>query len=204
MCNQNRIHCTKLEEVISTNCSQDDGGALEEINPNCDQFNTIKTFACSPMQRNHTEDDANEKEVPSSVDIENGFLYHYMDIDETSRLSVGHQSDEMIKFCAFKGKRCPQGWVSALHLVKILTNNLTFRIWKTISSSQYGNCFTFNSLVSDADDDLGLTSLLPGPNLGLTLVIDLQQPFYMQNGLTTSAGIRVTIHDPKFRLDLRR
>ena len=76
---------------------------------------------------------------------------------------------------------------------------MNFRIWKTIASSQYGNCFTFNSLKSDEDADHGLTSLLPGPHLGLSLVIDLQQPFYMKNGLTTSAGIRVTIHDPTFR-----
>jgi len=131
------------------------------------------------MSMEPDENEVDENEVPSTVDIENAFLYLYMDIDETTRLSVGHQREDMIKFCSFKGKRCPQG------------------IWKTISSSQYGNCFTFNSLAGQ-EEDLGLTSLLPGPNLGLSLVIDLQQPFYMMNGLTTSAGIRVTIHDPKF------
>ena len=123
-----------------------------------------------------------------------------MDISETSRLSVGHQREDMIKFCSFKGKLCPQGLVG-LNKYKTLVNNLKFRIWKTISSSQYGNCFTFNSLTGE-EEDLGLTSLLPGPNLGLSLVIDLQQPDYMKNGLTTSAGIRVTIHDPKFRFQL--
>ena len=69
------------------------------------------------------------------------------------------------------------------------------------SSANYGNCYTFNSK-KNSEDLHGLTSLLPGPNLGLELVIDLQQPSYMMNGLTTTAGIRVAIHDPVIRLDL--
>ena len=72
------------------------------------------------------------------------------------------------------------------------------RMFSNSSSAMYGNCYTFNSL-KQTEGLEGQTSLLAGPNLGLSLVIDLGQPFYMENGLTTTAGIRVTIHDPRIR-----
>ena len=75
------------------------------------------------------------------------------------------------------------------------------RVFSNSSSAMYGNCYTFNSLKQTQGEE-GETSLLAGPNLGLSLVIDLGQPFYMQNGLTTTAGIRVTIHDPRIRSSL--
>ena len=102
VCNQNRIHCMKLGEVV-TNCT------AEENNHNCVALKSINSYACS--NREPDEDEVDENEVPSSLDIENTFLYLYMDIDETTRLSVGHQREDMIKFCSFKGKVCPQGWV---------------------------------------------------------------------------------------------
>ena len=108
VCNQNRIHCTKLNESIA-NCSQ------EGVTHDCDILNKIKTFACDQRQLDDTEeDDADEQEVPSSVDIENNFLYNFMDLGETMRLTIGHQREDMIKFCAFKGKICPEGLVFAL------------------------------------------------------------------------------------------
>ena len=76
---------------------------------------------------------------------------------------------------------------------------LLWRMFSSSSSALYGNCYTFNSLKSAAGP--GQTSLLAGPGLGLSLVIALGQPFYMSNGLTTTAGVRVTIHDPLIRSD---
>ena len=109
VCNQNRIHCTKLDEVVA-NCSTEDGGTDEGAARNCELLKTINAYACSRMEPD-VENDVDTNEVPSSLDIEYKFLYLYMDIDETTRLSVGHQRDDMIKFCSFKGKLCPQGWV---------------------------------------------------------------------------------------------
>ena len=73
------------------------------------------------------------------------------------------------------------------------------RMFSLSSSALYGNCYTFNSLKTGAGP--GQTSLLAGPGLGLSLVIDLGQSFYMSNGLTTTAGVRVAIHDPLIRSD---
>ena len=107
VCNQNRIHCVKIAEVIA-NCSNETG-IDEEIDRNCARLKFIQTVAC--VHEDPDENEVEHDEVPSSVDIENKFLYLYMDIDETSRLSVGHQREEMIKYCSFKGKICPEGWV---------------------------------------------------------------------------------------------
>ena len=60
-----------------------------------------------------------------------------------------------------------------------------------IGSANYGNCYTFNSNQSDVDTLGGKRkSTLPGPNMGLTIVINLEQSEYMKNGLTSSAGAR--------------
>ena len=108
ICNQNRIHCTKLNETIIANCS---GDVEKEAIHNCEKLEIIQQEACVTKEHDSEEEGGEHDEVPSSVDIENTFLYLYMDIDESSRINVGHQREDMIKFCAFKGKICPEGWV---------------------------------------------------------------------------------------------
>ena len=75
---------------------------------------------------------------------------------------------------------------------------MMIRMFNSSSSSMYGNCYTFNSL-KQTKRQKGRTSLLAGQKQGLSLILDIGQPFYMKNGLTTSAGVRVTIHDPSVR-----
>ena len=70
-----------------------------------------------------------------------------------------------------------------------------YRMFRVSSSSTYGNCYTFNS----GHHKEKATSFLPGPHLGLSLVMDLNQGLYLDNGLTTTAGIRVAIQDPNLR-----
>ena len=61
----------------------------------------------------------------------------------------------------------------------------------TIASANNGNCYTFNSNLSKVDSLGGKRkSSMPGPNMGLSMVINLEQAEYMLNGLTPSAGAR--------------
>lgn len=66
------------------------------------------------------------------------------------------------------------------------------------SSPRFGNCFSFNSNVS-GNSSSSWTSSLPGSVLGLNIVLNIQQNVYMINGLTPSAGARVTIHSTAVR-----
>ena len=65
--------------------------------------------------------------------------------------------------------------------------------WIT-SSSGFGNCFTFNSLLN-GDDVFGgerVTSMT-GPSFGLNLIVDLQQGAYMKKGQTKQVSWNPTL-----------
>ena len=40
---------------------------------------------------------------------------------------------------------------------------------------------------------------MPGGVMGLNVVLNIDQKNYMKNGLTSSAGVRVTLHSPEVR-----
>ena len=44
--------------------------------------------------------------APESVNAENLFLYYYMNMDAQDRMMIGHQFDDTIKACSFRGKDC--------------------------------------------------------------------------------------------------
>ena len=111
VCNQNRIHCERLNAYL-VNCSQD--GINGRVNPNCPRLETINHYACADKGQ-ASDAHIDEGGVPSSVDTENGFLHIYMNIAERIRLIIGHDLTDMIKFCTFKGKNCLyKGWVLVL------------------------------------------------------------------------------------------
>ena len=110
ICNQNRVHCKRLDEVVR-NCSEE-----IEIVPKpdlqCERMKNILQMACSENLGDHNINDTLKKsDVPENIDAENRFLYFYMNIAETVRLSIGHQFSDMVSFCTFKGKACPSGLV---------------------------------------------------------------------------------------------
>ena len=59
---------------------------------------------------------------------------------------------------------------------------ILFSHFYLIASPTYGNCFTFNSNDPESTDSLGgrRRSSLAGPSLGLSLVVSLEQPSYME------------------------
>ena len=44
--------------------------------------------------------------APALVDAENIFLYYYMSMDSRDRMMIGHQFQDTIKACSFRGKDC--------------------------------------------------------------------------------------------------
>ena len=70
----------------------------------CPALEIIHKFGCL---ENHTQDE--RKDVPNAVERENIFLYLYMDIEERTRISIGHQFTDMVRSCTFKGKDCTTG-----------------------------------------------------------------------------------------------
>ena len=64
--------------------------------------------------------------------------------------------------------------------------------FESVTSATYGACYSINSNLSGEATSLWQSSL-PGPNLGLTIVLNLEQLQYMQAGITKSAGARFLI-----------
>ena len=46
--------------------------------------------------------------APALVDAENIFLYYYMSMDAPDRMMIGHQFQDTIKACSFRGKDCKE------------------------------------------------------------------------------------------------
>ena len=61
--------------------------------------------------------------------------------------------------------------------------------FENVSSATYGACYSINSNLSGEATSL-LRSSLPGPDLGLTIVVNLDQVQYLQNRITKNAGAR--------------
>lgn len=53
----------------------------------------------------------------------------------------------------------------------------------------YGSCYSFNSNMSGSAATIWSSSL-PGPIMGLQVVLNLEQSQYMRNSITKSAGAR--------------
>ena len=61
-----------------------------------------------------------------------------------------------------------------------------------MTSATYGACYSINSNISGNAKTLWRSSL-PGPDLGLTIVVNLEQNQYLQQGITKSAGARFVL-----------
>ena len=70
------------------------------------------------------------------------------------------------------------------HISKLFLSN-----FENVTSATYGACYSINSNLSGDATSLWRSSL-PGPDLGLTIVVNLDQVQYLQNRITKSAGAR--------------
>ena len=64
-----------------------------------------------------------------------------------------------------------------------------YSLFVEVTSALYGSCYSFNSNITGTSTGL-LSSSLPGPLMGLTVVLGLDQENYMRTGLTKGAGAR--------------
>ncbi|XP_028408123.1 degenerin deg-1-like [Dendronephthya gigantea] len=102
--------------------------------------------------------------------------------DPFSLYSLGHEQQDFIKSCTWKGVDCAKG-----NLSKFWTESWNYR---------YGNCFTFNDGVDEKEAPLRvLQSSKPGPSQGLVLKLDIEENEYIGE-LTEEAGVRVVLHEP--------
>jgi hypothetical protein len=68
------------------------------------------------------------------------------------------------------------------------------------NAPSYGNCFTFNAADNSADLFAGeRISSMTGPFFGLSVILNLEQRWYMNGGESKQAGARLTVHDSAVR-----
>ena len=60
------------------------------------------------------------------------------------------------------------------------------------ATPNYGNCFSFNALSETDPQQQKRRTAFPGPDFGLSLVLNLEQLQYMRKSLTKAAGARFT------------
>ncbi|XP_052253065.1 amiloride-sensitive sodium channel subunit gamma-like [Dreissena polymorpha] len=87
--------------------------------------------------------------------------------------TYGHQSEDMIISCTWQGMACSP-------------DNFTF-----VRNNKYGNCYTFNAFDNGQDP---LTMNYPGPLMGLTLELNIEQDDYIP-ALAQDAGVKIVIHE---------
>ncbi|XP_052259151.1 amiloride-sensitive sodium channel subunit beta-2-like [Dreissena polymorpha] len=87
--------------------------------------------------------------------------------------TYGHQSEDMIISCTWQGMACSP-------------DNFTY-----VRNNMYGNCYTFNAFDNGQDP---LTTNYPGPLMGLTLELNIEQGQYVP-ALAQDAGVKIVIHE---------
>ena len=92
----------------------------------------------------------------------------------------GHQKDNFIVNCVFNGKDCKDKF-------------------KTVQIPDYGNCFTFNSFLTESKP---LNTSKPGSEHGLKLSLFLERDEYFSI-IRESAGATVVVHDFKQKPSLK-
>ena len=93
-CNQNRVNCERLRSRLETGQDLDQ----DEIQ----KLSWIEDNLCS--SGNHS----GEPDGPTLSPIQREFIFlqNYMGLNESARISIGHDFPSFIKNCTFKGKNC--------------------------------------------------------------------------------------------------
>ena len=211
LCNQNRVNCDRV------------ASQLQEIDPVSDNqtftiLQWIQTNACTESASGRPGHQTRRKrqspgggpglglgpgdsmgppgETPVYLESEYSFLAEFMTLNETMRRLIGHQFESFIKSCTFRGKDCLNARSELRRVTILILFFLSY--FEKETSPGFGNCFSFNSNVSGNNEN-AWSSSLPGSVLGLNIVLNIEQFQYLKQGLTPSAGARVTIHDTEVR-----
>ena len=118
-------------------------------------------------------------DVSPNTEAENDFLYKYSSIASPLRAKIGHKFYSFLQSCSFRGRDC-----------------LNISYFRFTNDMSYGNCYTFNTEENDDDPFAGARkSSMTGPFFGLSLVLNLEQRYYVGNGITHAAGARIGVHN---------
>ncbi|OWF52765.1 Degenerin-like protein asic-2 [Mizuhopecten yessoensis] len=108
----------------------------------------------------------------SEASVSFDFAYEFASLDDATITATGHQLEDMLVSCNFKGKSCsPSNFSHFIHY-------------------KYGNCYTFNSGFNSTIAETEKS----GPVYGLALELYLEQDEYI-GSLSPDAGIKLTIHN---------
>ncbi|XP_043221876.1 degenerin unc-8-like isoform X1 [Amphibalanus amphitrite] len=108
------------------------------------------------------------------------FLAHYMALPESVRGEIGLSFEDFIIECSYMGSDCGDQ-----------------RLFRTVTSPQYGNCYTFNSNVTESEDlyaGMRETSLT-GDMFSFSLILNMKEYVYPPSR-TASLGARIVVHNP--------
>ncbi len=105
-----------------------------------------------------------------------------------------------IQACTFKGNDCLNERYSRsnqkfLGRQKLFVCSLSY--FHISHSASYGNCWTFNYFYNQDDVNRGRNSSMTGPFFGLSMVLNLEQKFYIGDSITKQAGARFSVQNPR-------
>ncbi|XP_033757299.1 amiloride-sensitive sodium channel subunit gamma-like isoform X2 [Pecten maximus] len=159
ICNSNPVRKSLLSSTSTD---------IENIITAADTTSAPQVWDWNTVDDNTTFYDSFDKDT--SVNFE--FSYAYSTLDDSTKTAAGHQLEDMLVSCSFKGKSCsPSNFSHFVHY-------------------KYGNCYTFNSGFNSSVVQTEKT----GPIYGLTMELYLEQDEYV-GSLAPDAGIRLTVHN---------
>ena len=143
-------------------------------------------------------------------ELRNNITLLYMELPKNVRMQIGHQfgpvgfsSGGFFQSCSFIEVNCNnERWVGFLDkgmlcCLMIWNETLVSSFWSISNDPVYGNCFTFNAIYNNDSEDSARVVTLTGGSAALSIVLYLDQLFYTPLSLSTEAGARITIHNPK-------
>ncbi|XP_069139079.1 acid-sensing ion channel 1A-like [Argopecten irradians] len=144
------------------------GADIQNIITAADTTPAPKVRDWNSVDQNETFYDSFDDDT--TVNLE--FSREYAALDDSIKTAAGHQIEDMLVSCTFKGRSCsPSNFSHFVHY-------------------KYGNCYTFNSGLNLTVAETEKT----GPLYGLTMELYLEQDEYV-GSLAPDAGIRLTIHN---------
>lgn len=159
--------------------SSDSGGAADSFAPPDKRKEAMKyalKMDSSGAEENLSLDNVSVDSQAYAEDLILGLLAGHNDED---LMKGGHHFKEFVYRCNWRDFNCKEGDF--------------LKYWKRTWNWRYGNCFSFNSgVTNDGKKAPALTSTKPGPKYGLTLDLFINQMEYIPS-LTQEAGVRVLL-----------
>ena len=212
ICNQNKIHCGNLYNLIDecwSNVTCQNGETLETycdlyIYGQCEpsvnkseifQYGTVVSLppvACEGFEIDQSKipQDQNKKRAYFQAK----FLAYYGRLSDEEEFRLSHSPKKMFRRCAFAGEVNEED----KDCTALMKGESRF------FSPTFGMCYSFNYRgPRDLEKCKGINCDNPrwthfsGPLYGLSLEIDMEGLSYLRNGQTEHEGIVIVLHDPR-------